>query len=374
MMIKKKTEFQLLQDKNQQTIDTLNNNISELGTIINDLYDSLNEIQSTFDKIKNIPSEKKYDYSDLKTVKDAWKEQVDFIEKNYNESMIKSSAVGVAGAGAGVAVATMGPSAMMGLATTFGVTSGGTAISTLSGASATNAALAWLGGGSIASGGGGMAAGKVLLGLAGPVGWSIAGVVVFASGIGIFKKWKNKKSLENFYSIILNRDINKYKLAIAEIKERKNKVKEETEIIIDANEKIKDFGLDYKKMTNKQKYSLGSYVNLMNSTVQLLVNPIVGLQPYYSEEDYEEYACCSARYTKEFSKKYKNLIISLANLLWGIDTKEFERCKCHPNVFIKSLKKNEKYMEATGIDKKDFDFIYLIDAFNAIKYKKDHTE
>ena len=251
MMIKKKTEFQLLQDKNQQTIDTLNNNISELGTIINDLYDSLNEIQSTFDKIKNIPSEKKYDYSDLKTVKDAWKEQVDFIEKNYNESMIKSSAVGVAGAGAGVAVATMGPSAMMGLATTFGVTSGGTAISTLSGASATNAALAWLGGGSIASGGGGMAAGKVLLGLAGPVGWSIAGVVVFASGIGIFKKWKNKKSLESFYSIILNRDINKYKLAIAEIKERKNKVKEETEIIIDANEKIKDFGLDYKKMTNK---------------------------------------------------------------------------------------------------------------------------
>ncbi len=51
------------------------------------------------------------------------------------------------GTAAGVGVATLGPSAAMALATTFGTASTGAAISTLGGAAATNAALAWLGGG-----------------------------------------------------------------------------------------------------------------------------------------------------------------------------------------------------------------------------------
>jgi hypothetical protein len=50
------------------------------------------------------------------------------------------------------------------LATSVGVASTGTAISGLSGAAATNATLAWLGGGSLAAGGGGMALGSVILG------------------------------------------------------------------------------------------------------------------------------------------------------------------------------------------------------------------
>lgn len=50
------------------------------------------------------------------------------------------------------------------LAGTIGTASTGTAIASLSGAAATNATLAWLGGGALATGGGGMAAGTVLLG------------------------------------------------------------------------------------------------------------------------------------------------------------------------------------------------------------------
>lgn len=64
-------------------------------------------------------------------------------------------AVGVAAAGYGGA---------MSLATSVGVASTGTAISGLSGAAATNATLAWLGGGSLAAGGGGMALGSLVLG------------------------------------------------------------------------------------------------------------------------------------------------------------------------------------------------------------------
>lgn len=88
---------------------------------------------------------------------------------------MKNAGAGAAGASLGVAVVTMGPTVAMGVATTFGVASTGTAISALSGAAATNAALAWLGGGALAVGGGGMAAGEAFLALAGPVGWAIAG-------------------------------------------------------------------------------------------------------------------------------------------------------------------------------------------------------
>jgi flagellar biosynthesis chaperone FliJ len=58
-----------------------------------------------------------------------------------------------------------------GLATQIGVASTGTAISSLSGVAATNATLAWLGGGSLASGGMGMAGGMAVLGgaIAGPL-------------------------------------------------------------------------------------------------------------------------------------------------------------------------------------------------------------
>lgn len=71
-----------------------------------------------------------------------------------------------AGLGSGAALAFGSYSGTMLLATA----STGTAISSLSGAAATNATLAWLGGGSIAAGGGGIAMGTAVLGgiIAGP--------------------------------------------------------------------------------------------------------------------------------------------------------------------------------------------------------------
>ncbi|WP_310410038.1 hypothetical protein [Chamaesiphon sp. OTE_8_metabat_110] len=59
------------------------------------------------------------------------------------------------------AAASQGTVALVGL---FGTASTGTAIGGLSGAAAWNATLAWLGGGSLATGGGGMALGSIVLG------------------------------------------------------------------------------------------------------------------------------------------------------------------------------------------------------------------
>lgn len=82
-------------------------------------------------------------------------------------SMLESSALGLgAGAAAGAMTAFGAYSGTMLLASA----STGTAISALSGVAATNATLAWLGGGSLAAGGMGMAGGMMVLGgvVAGP--------------------------------------------------------------------------------------------------------------------------------------------------------------------------------------------------------------
>lgn len=80
--------------------------------------------------------------------------------------MNASTAGKIAVASTGVAtIALCGvPAATTSAVMAFGAASTGTAISSLSGAAATNATLAWLGGGSLAAGGGGMAAGTVVLG------------------------------------------------------------------------------------------------------------------------------------------------------------------------------------------------------------------
>lgn len=87
------------------------------------------------------------------------------------------SGIGVAGAsGALTALAAYGGTQMLAVAST------GTAISTLSGAAASNATLAWLGGGSLATGGLGMAGGTVVLGgvVTGPI-IAVAGAILAAS-------------------------------------------------------------------------------------------------------------------------------------------------------------------------------------------------
>ena len=86
----------------------------------------------------------------------------------------------------GGGTAAIGTGALVGMAsyggaTMFATASTGTAISSLSGAAATNATLAWFGGGSIASGGLGIAGGTAVLGglVAGPV-LAVGGMVLAA--------------------------------------------------------------------------------------------------------------------------------------------------------------------------------------------------
>lgn len=127
---------------------------------------------AVFGKIKNVDFEHDGDLGNLNL-----KEFSPKMLQNMQESVSFVLSSGLTGVGAG---------AVGGALTAFGAYSGtamfatagtGTAISTLSGAAATNATLAWLGGGTLASGGMGIAGGMAALGglVAGPAlliaGW-----------------------------------------------------------------------------------------------------------------------------------------------------------------------------------------------------------
>ncbi|MTD44892.1 hypothetical protein GKE82_11460 [Conexibacter sp. W3-3-2] len=89
---------------------------------------------------------------------------------------------GVAGAGAAAMLASQ--AATQGVMA-VGAASTGTSLSALSGAAANNAMLAWMGGGSIASGGGGMALGSTMLtGIAAAPAVLVGGVFLFHKGRG----------------------------------------------------------------------------------------------------------------------------------------------------------------------------------------------
>ena len=126
----------------------------------------------TFSKIRN------FNVKDLPLTKEPLIQKFDVAEIKADELKFMNMLAGAAGGLAAGGAMAFGAFGAVG---TFAAASTGTAIATLSGAAATNATLAWLGGGALAAGGGGMAAGAAVLGglVAGPA-LAIFGCVVGA--------------------------------------------------------------------------------------------------------------------------------------------------------------------------------------------------
>lgn len=367
-MDKKKTPLQIESDKVQELVRITNNKILELGVYSQSLYDALLSLQALFDRIRNTPEDKQIELNRIKECVHNWKSQVEKIEQNYEASRTAVKA-GAAGFAMGVGLATLGPTAAMGIATTFGVASTGTAISALGGAAATNAALAWLGGGALAAGGGGMAAGHALVALSGPVGWGMAIAAFTVSGLLWWLAKQKKERLEEIFMLISKRDQKSYQLAILELDERMRKNRKVTSEIYTACTHVYTFGTDYRAMTEEQQYTLGTYLNLMNAASQLLVNPIIGLQPKFTEEDLE--IKCSGNVqiprivsdnitlvmlklqlwsSSKDSKKYKNLIVFLANMFYDINFQESDY-----EILADIFKDDKEFCEKMDIDKKIID-------------------
>lgn len=237
--------------------------------------DTIENVESLINSIANRPKSFDDEFEEIEMNRKQFIESCEFANRELDAAR---KAAGGAGAGlaAGASVAFMAPTAAMWIATTFGTASTGTAISTLSGAAATNAALAWLGGGAAAAGGGGMAAGNALLALAGPIGWTIAGATLLTSII-LFAKKRIKLNAEK------NEEIEHVKKNTEIVKELDTKIKmildETIRIRIGLNELFQEslafYGKDYGTFEDEQKKLLG---NLVNNTLALsaLFNKSIG--------------------------------------------------------------------------------------------------
>ncbi len=132
---------------------------------------------------------KEYEILRIIEIKPEQLKELESIEMNASNALGTLAASGSLAAAALTGV----PSAVTWGVGAFATASTGTAISSLSGAAATNATLAWLGGGSIAAGGGGMAAGATVL--AG-ITYASMGVVALASAGLISSAYYSKKYTE----------------------------------------------------------------------------------------------------------------------------------------------------------------------------------
>ncbi|WP_219813881.1 MULTISPECIES: hypothetical protein [unclassified Rathayibacter] len=183
----------------------------------------------------------------------------------------KSAAGAGAGVTAGAAIASVAPTAAMWVATTFGTASTGTAISTLSGAAASQAALAWLGGGAVAAGGGGTVAGGALLALAGPVGWSLAGAAVLTSVV-LFtkKKFENRETKHEMLTAVM-RNIAQVQAMDAQIDDLLQRTASTRELLLKVyGEALPLFGADFATLAPAQQSQLGALVNIAKASAALL--------------------------------------------------------------------------------------------------------
>ena len=247
----------------------------EANQLALDLYASRKAASKAIDRIEkyintlaNTPKEFLKEIGDVKLNIKEFNDAVQ-LEKESASANFKGGAAAIGGVGIGGAIATLGPTAAMAIATTFGTASTGTAIASLSGAAATNAALAWLGGGAIAAGGGGMAAGNAFLALAGPVGWGIAGVL--AIGGGAFASIKNKKmaNIAHGKNLEIQQKLRELKPKRAKMEGLLKKTDELREGL-SVTMMVNTYPADYLQFNNAQKESLAALINNARAMGQLI--------------------------------------------------------------------------------------------------------
>ncbi|RXG29879.1 hypothetical protein [Leeuwenhoekiella marinoflava] len=281
----KKKEIKELEDKLKSTLVNYNLAVEELNEVGSSNYKIKSELaenlilktERLLTRVVALPVEYFLILEEYKSAS----QNFENIKKEYHSNLKEHSyktetIVGASATIMGISVATLGPTAATAMASTYGIASTGTAISALSGAAASNAILAWLGGGAIVAGGGGMAAGTTLLALFGPIGIAASTLSVLGSGTYSFLK-ANKKIKE------LKREIKNLKALITEgCPKAKNELESDSKLITKIAETSqphydylnKYAPLNYDKFSEIEKDELKSYMK----TIELLTKNLNGVQ------------------------------------------------------------------------------------------------
>lgn len=141
------------------------NRLASLGRIRVRAWDQdMNRFVTTFGRLKNVELADGVAKDEFARHLISDETLADITRQALNATTLVAGGLGALGSGALIAYGSYGG------AMAFGAASTGTAISSLSGVAATNATLAWFGGGSLAAGGYGIAGGTLVLGglVAGP--------------------------------------------------------------------------------------------------------------------------------------------------------------------------------------------------------------
>lgn len=244
---------------------------------------SIKRFIDSFEKLKNV------DISDSVGIDEINKLKFD---KAYFDELKESSlqvtsmlAGGIGGVGACALAAFGAYSATM----AFGAASTGTAIASLSGVAATNATLAFLGGGSLAAGGLGMAGGMTVLGglVAGPA-LAVMGFVTLGA---------SSKKLDDAYSNLA--EANKISEELETLRVSTNFIRRRAQMferllirvdslyskaIDNLEEVIDEFGTDYSSYSEDAKKVVASNIKLTQTIKAILDTPILTDNGSISEE------------------------------------------------------------------------------------------
>lgn len=203
-------------NKVEQSRKSANDSLQQLGKMkLHVMGNNINRFIKAFEQLRNVELTQSLGIDELKYLsKDEWKQMKKMVDFSFN---MTSGAVQGSIAGGLAALGAYGG------AMTFGVASTGAAISGLAGAAATNATLAFLGGGSLAAGGFGMAGGAVVLGglVAGPA----------LAILGFTMNSKAEENLENARS--QRAKVEKYCEEMKVIVDSCNKITERTDMFTD---------------------------------------------------------------------------------------------------------------------------------------------
>lgn len=269
----------------ESTLNRYNASYEKMKTACEKLYtirvesvELIQLIERVINSIANTPKEFDTQLGKIGKELIKFRETEEYTREAYNAS-IKAGVNIFGGAAAGMGVAAMAPTALMGIATTFGTASTGTAISALSGAAAQKAAIAWIGrtfAGFAVKGGAGMAAGQAFLALVGPIGW---GITATSTGISLISLSNKNKELAD-KAVNEAKEIARAREALDETTEKVIFLVTKTETLFsDINsqrETIMSYmNADYLSLLKEEQYYLGSLVNntlslsvLLNETVE----------------------------------------------------------------------------------------------------------
>jgi hypothetical protein len=231
----------------------------------------LGDVESYVNTLANSPKEFDRSVQDYKVEFRSFSKILHDLAQKAADIDFEAGTVAAAGVIAGAGTATLGGSAAIAIAMTFGTASTGTAISALSGAAAVNAALAWLGGGALVAGGGGMAAGSFLVALTGPIGWALGGIAVVGSGIFAHVKnhWIAEEAIETL------KVIETHNAALTAATRERGRLIEATEQHLAGvgtlTAKLRaEAPRDYASFTPEQKDRLGALINHIHSLSALI--------------------------------------------------------------------------------------------------------